>query len=236
MKWLVPVMLASLVLAQNRPAFEAASVKPSAAGAMGMSMTGGAGQLEWKDTSLSYFVQTAYHVHDYAYSAPAWLDSALFDVVAKLPANGSSINRYPEMLQTLLADRFKLVIHRETKDLPGLALVADKKGLRIKPVEPGGSMWTTGTNLVRTEKTTLAQFADALSTALNRPIKDFTGLPGVYDIKIQWAPDMPTSSDPTDLPGSVYAAVQELGLRLQVQKVPVEVVVVDHIERVPTQN
>ena len=235
MKWLVPVMLASLVLAQNRPAFEAASVKPSAAGAMGMSMTGGAGQLEWKDTSLSYFVQTAYHVHDYAYSAPAWLDSALFDILAKLPANGSE-KRYPEMLQTLLAERFKLVVHRETKDVPGLALVVDKKGPRIKPVEPGDSGWSSGPNMVQGTKASMAQFADALSTALNRPVKDFTGLPDVYDIKIQWAPDMPTSSDPTDLPGSVYAAVQELGLRLQVQKVPVEVVVVDHIERVPTQN
>src|ERR1035438_4303807 len=235
MKWLVPVIWASLVLAQDRPAFEAASVKPSAAGDPGMSMRGSPGQLEWKDPSLRYFVQTAYRVHDYAYSAPEWLDSALFDVVAKLPANGGS-NRYPEMLQTLLAERFKLVVHRETKDLPGLALVVDKKGPRIKPVEPGGAMLTTGPNVVRTEKATLAQFTDALSTALDRPVKDFTGLPGVYDIKIQWMPDTPASSDPTDLPGSVYAAVQELGLRLQVRKVPVEVVVVDRIERVPTQN
>ena len=235
MKWLVPAMLGSLVLALDRPAFEAASVKPSAAGDPGMSMRGGPGQLEWKDTSLRYFVQTAYRVHDYAYSAPEWLDSALFDVIAKLPANGGS-NRYPEMLQTLLAERFKLVVHRETKDLPGLALVVDKKGPRIKPVEPGGAMLRTGPNMVRTERATLAQFADALSTALDRPVKDFTGLPGVYDIKIQWMPDTPASSDPTDLPGSVYAAVQDLGLRLQVRKVPVEVVVVDRIERVPTQN
>jgi uncharacterized protein (TIGR03435 family) len=180
-------------------------------------------------------VQTAYRVHDYTYSAPAWLDSALFDVVAKLPANGSS-NRYPEMLQTPPAERFKLVVHRETKDVPGLALVVDKKGPRIKPVEPGDSGWSSGPNMVQGTKASMAQFADALSTALNRPVKDFTGLPDVYDIKIQWAPDMPSSSDPTDLPGSVYAAVQELGLRLQVQKVPVEVVVVDHIERVPTEN
>jgi uncharacterized protein (TIGR03435 family) len=235
MKWFGPVIWAGLVLAQDRPAFEAASVKPSAAGDPGMSMRGIPGQLEWKDTSLRYFVQTAYRVHDYAYSAPAWLDSALFDVIAKVPANGSA-NRYPDMLQTLLAERFKLAIHRETKELPGLALVVDKKGPRIKPVEPGGAMLSTGANMVRTEKATLAQFADALSIALDRPVKDFTGLQGVYDIKIQWAADMPTSSDPTDLSGSVYAAVQELGLRLQVRKVPAEVVVVDHIERVPTEN
>jgi uncharacterized protein (TIGR03435 family) len=235
MKWLVPVIWASLALAQDRPAFEASSVKASAAGDSGMSMHGTPGQLEWKDTSLRYFVQTAYRVHDYAYSGPAWLDSALFDVIAKVPANGSA-NRYPDMLQTLLAERFKLAVHRETKELPGLALVVDKKGPRIKPVEPGDAGWGSGPNMVQGRKASMAQFADALSTALNRPVKDFTGLPGVYDIKIQWTPDIPTSSDPTDLSGSVYAAVQELGLRLQVRKVPVEIVVVDHIERVPTEN
>jgi uncharacterized protein (TIGR03435 family) len=140
------------------------------------------------------------------------------------------------MLQTLLAERFKLAIHRETKELPGLGLTVDKKGLRIQSVEPGpgGSGW--GSNMAGGTKITMAQFAELLSSSLNRPVQDLTALNTVYDIKIHWAPDMPASTDPSDMPGSVYAAVQELGLRLQVQKVQVEILVVDRAERVPIEN
>jgi uncharacterized protein (TIGR03435 family) len=235
MKRLVLLAAAGLAFAQERPEFEAASIKLSTESGMGMSMRGGPGQLEWKNTSLWYFVQTAFGVHDYAYSGPAWLDSALFDVIARIPAN-DRVEHYPEMLQTMLAERFKLAVHRETKEMPGLALVLDKKGLRIKPVEPGGTITSTGPNMVRIEKGTMAQFAANLSTALNRPVKDMTGVAGVFDIKIQWTPDMPASSEPSDMSGSVYAAVQELGLRLQVQKVPVEILVVDRAEHVPIEN
>jgi uncharacterized protein (TIGR03435 family) len=121
--------------------------------------------------------------------------------------------------------------------MPGLALVVDKKGARIQPVEAGPVGWSSGPNMVQGTKITMAQFADSLSSVLNRPVKDLTALPGIYDIEIRWTPDMPASADPSDLPGSVYAAVQDLlGLRLQVQKVPAEVLVVDRAERVPAEN
>jgi uncharacterized protein (TIGR03435 family) len=136
----------------------------------------------------------------------------------------------------MLAERFKLAVHREIRELPGLALVVDKKGLRIHAVEPGGSMLSSGPTMVQAQKATMKQFADALASALNRPVQDLTGLSDSYDIKIQWTADLPSSTDPTDLPGSVYAAVQELGLRLQVRKVPVEVLIVESAERVPTEN
>ena len=73
--------------------------------------------MEWQNTSLRQFVQTAYRLHDFAYSGPAWLDSVYFDVVAKIPAGGKA-NQYPEMLQTLLVERFKLAVHREVKECP----------------------------------------------------------------------------------------------------------------------
>jgi uncharacterized protein (TIGR03435 family) len=233
----LPVLLiaATLALAQERPAFEAASVKLNTSGTGEMSMRGGRGTLEWQNTSLRHFVQVAYRLHDYDYSAPAWLDSVRLDVVARVPANGS-VNQYPEMLQTMLAERFKLAVHREIRELPGLALVVDKKGLRIHTIEPGGSMLSSGPTMVQAQKATMKQFADALASALNRPVQDLTGLSDSYDIKIQWTADLPSSTDPTDLPGSVYAAVQELGLRLQVRKVPVEVLIVESAECVPTEN
>ena len=146
------------------------------------------------------------------------------------------MNRYPEMMQTLLAQRFNLAVHRETKKMTGLALVVDKKGLRIQTAKPDGSMISSGPNMVRTKSAAMAQFASALANALGRPVKDMTALDGAYDIDIKWTPDIVTSTDPGDAPGSVYAAVQELGLRLQVQKIPVEILVVDRAERTPSEN
>jgi uncharacterized protein (TIGR03435 family) len=235
MKLLVLVAAASALFAQDRPAFEAASVKVSNTQDLGMSMHGGPGQLEWKNASLRYLIQLAYGLHNYDYSAPAWLDTVRVDIVARIPA-GDKVDRYPKMLQTLLAERFKLAAHREVKDVPGLALVVDKKGLRIEPVKAEGPMSSSGPNMVRAKAITMTQFASALGSFLGYPVKDMTALAGVYDINIQWTPDTVTSADPSDLPGSVNAAVQELGLRLQVQKIAVEILVVDHVERTPTEN
>src|SRR5580704_10976248 len=122
MQWLLTVVAAGALLAQEQPAFEAASVKLNTSGDGGMSMRTTASQVEWGDTSLRILVQTAYRLHDYAYSGPAWLDSVDYDIIAKLPAD-RRFDGYPEMLQTLLAERFKLAVHRETKEMIGLALV-----------------------------------------------------------------------------------------------------------------
>ena len=94
-------------------------------------------------------------------------------------------------------------------------MIVDKKGLRIKPVEAEGTMTGTWPTRVQLKGGSMAQFASALSIALNRPVKDTTAVPGVYNIDINWIGDMPTSSDPTDMSGSVYAAVGELGLHLR---------------------
>jgi uncharacterized protein (TIGR03435 family) len=235
MKLLLLLATANLGLAQDRPAFEAASVKLNTSGEGGMSMRGGGSQLEWTNASLRYLVQVAYRLHEFDYSAPAWLDSVCVDIVANLPPQHRN-DSWPEMLQTLLAGRFKLAVHRQTREMPGLALVMDKKGFHAEPAEGEGASWSSGPNVVQGKNVTMAQFADALESALDRPVQDMTALSGRYNLKIQWKPDMPSSNDEADLPGSVYAAVQELGLRLQAQKIPVEVLVVDHAERVPTEN
>jgi len=236
MRWLVPFLAAGALFAQERPAFEVASVKVNTTGGPGASMQQRNGGIELQNYSLRLLVQMAYRVHDYACSAPSWLDSVHFDIVAKMPAGGK-FEQFPDMMQALLAERFKLAVHREVKEMPGLALVVDKKGPRIQPVDPGQKSTSWGSNMVQGASITMAEFAGLLSNSLDRPVKDLTALPGVYDIKIRWTPDTPSSTDPTDLPGSVYGAVQDLlGLRLQVQKVPVEVLVVDRAERVPTEN
>jgi uncharacterized protein (TIGR03435 family) len=237
MKRLSLAVAACALLAQQPPAFEVASVKPNTTGGAGAGTQFGNDRIEIHNYSLRQLIRMAYRVHDYAYAGPSWLDSLHFDVVAKVPTHGK-FDQVPEMMQTLLAERFKLAVHRETREVNGLALVVDKKGPRIQPVEPGpnsGSGW--GSNMVQGTNISMAQFADLLSNALDRPVKDLTSLPGVYNIRIRWLPDAPAPADTPDLAGSVYAAVQDqLGLRLQVQKLPVEVLVVDRAERVPTEN
>ena len=234
MKILVLLAAACGLAAQERAAFEAVFIKPNESHSLGMSMRAGGSQWEWTNISLKQLVQNAYQLHEFNYSAPSWLDSACFDVVAKIPEGKH--HQVAEMLQTMLADRFKLAVHRESRDEPGLALTIDKKGLRIKPVDGDGTMTGTWPTRVQLKGGSMSQFASALATVLNRPVRDTTDAKGVYDIDIKWTADMPTSNDPTDMPGSVYGAVAELGLRLRAQKVPVEVLVVDRLERTPTDN
>jgi uncharacterized protein (TIGR03435 family) len=215
------VVTASTLWAQPL-AFEVASVKPNTSGKT--SMMSGPNTVLMENNSLRRLIQIAYRLQGYDYSGPAWLDNTYFDVTAKFPA-GVTFKQMPEMLQTLLAERFKLAIHREEKEVSGLLLVLDKKGLRIQPVEPGqgGASW--GPTLLRAKSTSMADIAVLLASSLQSPVKDQTGAPGVYDINLTWPPD-----------GSVYEALQEIGLKLQVTKLPVQVLVVDHAERVPTEN
>ncbi len=137
------------------------------------------------------------------------------------------------MLQTLLAERFKLTIHRETKEIPIYALVAAKNGPRLqeaKDKDKIGSM-SIGRGMLRGQ-TTLADLARYLSSSADRPVMDRTGLTAGFEINLQWSPDTsPEASGP-----SLFTAVQEqLGLKLESSKGPVELLVIDHAER-PSGN
>jgi uncharacterized protein (TIGR03435 family) len=236
MKPLLLLAAATALLAQTPAAFEVATVKPNTSGGGNTSMRAfPSGVLEYRNYPLRALIQLAYRVKDYAWSAPSWLESVRFDVVAKVPA-GARPDQRPEMMQTLLKEQFQLAVHREEKEIPGFALVLDKKGLRISPVEPGDSSSGSGPGMVGGTKLSMPAFAGLLSNALQRPVKDRTETPGVYDIKIRWLPDGPAPADTTGLSGSVYEALQDLGLKLQVQKVMVETLVVDHAERTPAGN
>jgi uncharacterized protein (TIGR03435 family) len=214
------MLMASALWAQRPPAFEVASVKPNTSG---RTMMRGGREPRFENHSLRRLLQIAYRLQDYAVSGPPWLDTASFDITAKM-ADGAALNQMPEMLRTL-TERFKLVVHREEKEVNGFLLVVDKKGLRIQPVEPaaGGSAW--GTGMLQARSTSMTDFAGVLAGLLQSPVKDQTGVAGVYDIKLKWEPD-----------GSVHEALQEIGLKLQATKLPVQVLVVDHAERSPTEN
>jgi uncharacterized protein (TIGR03435 family) len=246
----------------------------------------------------------AYDVNEYQISGPNWLDGERFDIVAKIP-QGATKEQFRLMLRNLLAERFKLALHHETKDLPMYALVVGKGGPKLKeaveedaaapqgaaeppPPPPGRDegpvrlktdadgmpqlpsamgrngvimMTMYGSGGLRTRMVCKGQPVSALlatlSSQLGRPVVDATGLKAKYDITLDYAPDglhgttiimppphdgapgggAPMASAP-DMGGpTIFTALQEqLGLKLEQRKGPVDLLVIDRLEKVPTEN
>ena len=228
-------------------AFEVASVKPNKSGERGSSTHYRDGEIVLRNVSLKQFIELVYEVKDYSLSGPDWLGSERFDIAAKF-APGTPREQVLRMAQALLAERFKLAVHRESKVLLAYALVAAKNGPKLREVEAGGSDTSTGRGQFTGRKVSMPQFADWLSRMMDRPVVDKTEIKGVFDIKLEWTPEesQPLGlgetgerRPPTDSPSgpSIFTALQEqLGLKLQGQKLPVEILVVDHAEKVPTEN
>jgi uncharacterized protein (TIGR03435 family) len=227
--------------------FEVASIKSGKPGSVRKSLlTDPNGRFATENATLRMLVTFAYSVHDFQVSGgPRWIDSDAFDIVAK-PENKSSRVQLLQMVQVLLTERFKLRIHRETKEQPVLALVIGKNGPKLKMAntDDGGPM--RGLQGGRGELTGLGadmgSLARRLSGVIGRVVIDRTGLSGKYDFKLQWTPDtaqpMRGPDEPVDssLGSSILAAVQEqLGLKLEAQKGPVDMIVIDAVER-PSAN
>jgi len=232
--------LAAFGQTETPPAFEVASVKPNTSGSGSSRTSGTTGQLTITNRSLKELIKMAYSVQDFQISAPDWLGSAKFDIVAKIPA-GAQKDQRPAMMQALLAERFHLAVHRESKEMPAYALVVAKSGPKLQQVEPGGTSMNdnedNSSRRITAERVSMAALAEALARIVEHPVVDRTGLQGVYSLKLQYTPDNAKSDGPDAAGTSIYAALQEqLGLKLQTQRLPVEVIVVDHVERVPTEN
>jgi len=224
-----------------RPEFEVASIKPNTSGNGRSSTRPGPTELYLENTSLRKSIALAYSVsedRDNAISAPDCLNFERYDIAAKFPA-GTSLDQVRVMLRNLLADRFKLKLHRESKEVPIYALVAATNGPKLAASTPGtqGSIGMSQGHLSG-KGVPLAALADRLSGPvfqLGRPVVDRTGINGIYDFTLDWAPD--TAPEANDFGPSLLTALQEqLGLRLEAQKGSVEVLVVDSMERKPTPN
>jgi uncharacterized protein (TIGR03435 family) len=240
---IIILLAAVVVFAQPqdaRPAYEVASVKLNTSGSGNSSSNGTKGQVVMTNQTLKRLIERAYNVKPFQVTGPGWMEDVRFDIAAKYPPDTRNDDRFV-MLRTLLEDRFKLAVHRESKDMPGYALVVAKSGLRLKPVEPGASGMDSEGGRVQSltaKKAAMAQLADFVARNLGEFVVDKTGLDGVYDFELRWTNDdqNPNATDIDGVP-SLFTALQEaLGLRLQAQKVPVEIIVVDHVERVPTEN
>lgn len=213
-------------------------------------------------------ISNAYGIKDDLITGgPDWISSTGYDIDAKVTSFDSpdvhqlTRDQHNQMLQSLLADRFHLVVHNETKDAPIYELTLAKGGPKLvesKPsdtppqgspaVPPGAVVKTFGAPisgpLIRmmpgqfsAQAMSVAQLADMLSRQLHRTVIDRTGLTGKYDITLKYTPDSsPASADAADAGPSIFTALQEqLGLKLDASKGPVKTLVIDHIER-PSEN
>jgi uncharacterized protein (TIGR03435 family) len=244
------------------PAFEVASVKPApppSDNRLRVQMGGDAGRVNYSNVTLMNVMTRAYSVKEHQITGPDWLRTERYDIVATVPP-GTPKDQIPLMLQSLLADRFKLALHRENKVMPVYALVVGKNGSKLKEAEKQSglrmSMGPKGLQL--TGQVSIAMLADALSRFTDRPVIDMTELKGTYDIDLSFRPDgqpggpgffgpgagprpegageKRAAPDLADAP-TIFTAVQEtLGLRLEGRKSPVDILTIDHAEKVPTEN
>jgi uncharacterized protein (TIGR03435 family) len=170
------------------------------------------------------------------YGGPAWLDSDGFDINAKIPEEFAQKTRVtvPTMLQNMLANQFKLVIHREPRQVSGYTLVVAKNGPKMEPskTDQKGSGMSTNNTHMKATNTAMETLARHLSNDTGKLVVDETGLTGRYDFELDWAsPDAPTDTRP-----SLFTALQEqLGLKLESAKVTISAIVIDRIEK-PESN
>ena len=279
------------------PQFEVASIKPAAPqtghmfriGSTGGPGTKDPGRFTCENCDLAMLVTQAYDIKNYQLTSPGWMSSTRFDVAVKIP-DGTTKEQFRAMLRNLLAERFKLAVHHDQKEMPVYELVVGKGGPKLKetvedpapkdaadgppsaglgvPVKmgkegfpalpPGGGnrfMMTSGGKMqMQASGQTMEQFTNLLSRQVGKPVTDATGLKGKYDITLNFTADtaaamgkMGIAAPPPSTEGgrpaadsdtgpTIFGAVQELGLKLESKKGMVDLVVVDHAEKVPTEN
>jgi uncharacterized protein (TIGR03435 family) len=227
------VLASGLALAQ--PAFEAATIKPDTSSAP---ESGGFehGRLTLRNATLRHLVGAAYNVRiDLLRGGPKWVDTDRFDVTAKAdPTTSEETSRI--MLQTLLAERFKLVIRHQQTPMPVFLLTVDKHGPKFheSPADSTERAGCVGTAPLNCHKRSMADLADALrryATGLDLPVVDGTGLEGRYDFQLSFAE---TAGSGAPL---IFDALREqLGLKLQKAKRPIDFLVIDRAEPLSPEN
>lgn len=228
--------------------FEVASVKLSAPNQRGYGIVPEpGGGLKVRNAPLATVIAEAYGIQAFQLAGvPGWANSARYDIDARAADPQATGRQIRQMLEGLLAERFHLSIHRETKDLPLYSLVVAKGGPKLSPAQDlsrHGVDFRDGGLILLGHAATMEEVAEALSFRVQRPVTDRTGLDGRYDFRVEFTPDesiprfgeeKPASGDPDG--SSLFTALQEqIGLRLQSGKGPIGIIVVDHVER-PTAN
>ena len=275
--WCVACSAAFAQSTPNKLEFEVASIKPSAPQPMGrimIQMGTDAGMLRYTNVAMKDIVRVAYKIKDFQVDGPDWLGSERYDIVAKLP-DGAKEDQVPEMLQALLAERFKLAVHHGSKEEPIYALIVGKDGAKLKPAEsqpapaaaptPGGGAPSAGAprgtfrmmmspNGMRLQLSTasVSEVADAVSRVMERPVVDMTDIKGQYEFDFTFQPEkLPglrrggpgaaannsgAADSSTEPAPTLGEAIAPYGLKLDARKAPMDMLIVDHIEKTPTEN
>ncbi|QEE29995.1 TIGR03435 family protein [Terriglobus albidus] len=236
------------------PAFDVASVKQNKSIGDGRSHIWSSsenGNFKTQNVSMKGLLEFAYGMpQTQIVGALDSVSGMTFDIDAKLDEEAETRfeaqttflrrTQKPEMLQTLLSERFHLMCHRENREMMSYALIPAKDGSKLKPAQKDGLRFDVGYGKLRAEGATLEQLAGVIAQRLNEPVVDASGITGRYDMEINFTPPegpMKLNGQPIpDPPPSIFTAIQEqLGLKLEKRRGPVEVLVIDHVE-MPTEN
>jgi uncharacterized protein (TIGR03435 family) len=253
--WTIPPPAArpKPMAADANPSFEVATIKLSKPDAQGKGIGVNGHQISTRNTSVTDLITFAYGIHARQVAGgPSWLETEKYDVLAEPDAEGAPNDRQVKMMfQKMLADRFKLTFHRDKKELTVYTIVVAKGGPKLtnSTGDPSGlpTLGLRGLGKVFTRNASMADFAALMqTTALDRPVVDQTGLTGKYDFTLDWTPDesqfggrggqAPPPADNSDVPPDLYTAIQQqLGLKMESTKAPVEVLIIDKVEK-PSEN
>jgi uncharacterized protein (TIGR03435 family) len=234
------------------PAFDVASVKVSQPGTAGgprrrENIQVSPGTVTMRNVSLKSSIRWAWHVAEYQVSGPDWLDSQRYEIAGKA-AGPATEEQLRLMMQALLQERFKLALHRQTKELPAYVLVAGRNGPKVHETKTEGeaSIDINQRQLsVAVQRAPVSQLVEMISNMLRAPVIDMTGLTGRYDITLnvaKYAAEMAArgqsiESAPADPLALISMILQdEFGLKLEARKMPLELVIIDRAEKAPVEN
>ena len=220
------------------------------------------GRIHYSGVTLQMLLARAYEMQPYQISGPNWIETERYVIDAKYPAN-TQTEEFCLMLQSLLADRFRLLLHRETRQMARYRLLVAKDGPKLSPPRKLPEYKDDDEALAALKATmearkeerrsrpysgpsrgfgeasaTMTKLAKDLAGFLDRPVTDDTGLEGLYSFHLEWSPDQTGTNDPgeTSLP-SIFVAVQkQLGLKLEPEKGPVKFLVIDEGRKTPVAN
>jgi uncharacterized protein (TIGR03435 family) len=232
------------------PAYDIVSIKPNKSESGSVSINTNDDSYSATNVSLKRLLEDAYGIkEDLVFGLPGWANSAHFDIKAKIVEPDAEVlkklsrKQRRSMIQQFLMDRFQLKAHTETKVLPLYEMVLVKDGPKFKESAPEGSpedkspngVGRGGVTVYNTELTahavSLAILANMLGDRLHRTVTDKTGLTGKYDLLLEWAPEDDQDASSESAAAPFFTALQEqLGLKLQPSKGPVDTLVVDHVE------
>jgi uncharacterized protein (TIGR03435 family) len=243
---LFPILAAALVaqVQTPTPAFEVATIKPTGPSVDGHTHINypAGDRFSASNITILALMEWAYGMSErQVLDGPGWLASTRFDIQAKAdadPIKGLTAEQDRDlkrrMVQALLAERFHLVVHRETRTLPAYDLIVAKGGAKIQLTKSNGKSIGAGRTHFNGEGLSMILIAEELSKISGRVVVDKTNLSDRYDLKLQWSPDDVPAAD--NSAPSLFTAIQEqLGLKLESVKEPVPVLVIDHVES-PTPN